>query len=370
MRQELAAAQRAGHIVPRIDACASAVARLADCTRERTVAEGEASSKADVVNTAEQRAARATADAEPCADIARQIRALDDEIKGDLARRAVLMGELDGYGRSVPVARSRAADARARADRARAATDAAHAARENARVLLGASGFDATVQHQVEELWTTVVQVRAADAELARLADTRQQHQAAFQRAQRLAASRDTALALATDAAATASAAERAAATALEQGQARFQAVVVRGQLHAGDACPVCLQTVVLMPPQEPVPELEALTAAREQARAHAGEAQRALRVAAEARAAASAGVDSERHALDAASATFDQKTTERRVLGSRIRRGAHRRNRRGTGHGCVRGGRGAAHGVARRQGVARPRSRGAEGGGSRRRRR
>lgn len=71
-RDELTAARRAAHIVPRIEACASANARLAAATRERTAAEAAALSRTDAERVAGQHAAQATVDAEPCADLARQ----------------------------------------------------------------------------------------------------------------------------------------------------------------------------------------------------------------------------------------------------------------------------------------------------------
>lgn len=315
---ELTAARRAAHIVPRIEACASAAAHLAAVSRERIAAAAAASSRTGAVHAAEARAARAIADAEPCAELARQIRALD-EITGDLARRTVLQRELDGFGRSLPAARSCSAEARTRADQARAASESGRAVLEDARVALAGSGFDAVEQHQLDELWTTVVQVRSADDELARQADARQRLEVELQRAKRLAATQNKAWTLATDAAAAATDAERVATAALEQGQARFQAAAVSEHLHLGEACPVCLQTVVLMPPQQSVPELEALAAAREQARTNLTVAQRALQEAGAKRATAAAGGDSAHQALDTASAAIDLKATDRRVLLARI---------------------------------------------------
>ncbi|MEQ1730151.1 MAG: SbcC/MukB-like Walker B domain-containing protein, partial [Vicinamibacterales bacterium] len=168
-------------------------------------------------------------------------------------------------------------------------------------------------------VWTTVVQLRSADDELARLADARQRLEVDLHRTPRLAAAQDKAQAVATDTASRAADADRVATAALDEGQTRFQAAAVRAHLHTGEACPVCLQTVVLMPPPQSVPELDALGAARDQARTNLGTTQRALHVAGEKRAAAAASVDSARQARDAASAAFDQKATEQRVLLARI---------------------------------------------------
>ena len=318
MRDELTAAGRAAQLVPRIEACASAQARVAAAIRERTAAEGAASSRTAAVEAAEQQVALATADAEPCAGLARQLRALD-EITGDLSRREVLKKELDGYTRSQPAARTRSAAAWAKADQAIAGRNAAAAALDAARAALADAGFDAAEERQLDELWTTVVQVRAADEELARLDAARQRLAVDLQRAERLAATEDTALALARDAAAAAVEAEREATAALELGQTRFQAAAVREHLHPGEACPVCLQTVVLMPPQQSVSELDALGAAREQARVSLSAAQRALQAAGEKRAAAAAGVDSARRGLDAGTAAFDHTATGRSALVARI---------------------------------------------------
>ncbi|MEQ1731199.1 MAG: SMC family ATPase, partial [Vicinamibacterales bacterium] len=135
IRNELTAARRAAHVVPRIETCASAEARLAEASRERTAAAAAASSGTDAVRAAEQRAAHATADAEPCAALARLIRALD-EITGDLSRRRVLQRELDGDSRSLLAARARSAEAGARADQSRASAAAASAALAEAHVAL------------------------------------------------------------------------------------------------------------------------------------------------------------------------------------------------------------------------------------------
>lgn len=318
MRDELTAAGRAAHLVPRIEACASARARLTEATRERTAAEAAALSRTAAVEAAEQHMAHATVDAEPCAGLARQLRALD-EITGDLSRREVLKKELDGYTRSLPAARTRSAASSAKAAQATAARSAAVAALDAARAALADTGFDAAEERRLDELWTTVVQVRAADEELVRLDAARQRLSVDLQRAERLAATEDTALALGRDAAAAAAEAEREATAAHEQGQTRFQAAAVREHLHLGEACPVCLQTVVLMPPQQSVPELDALGAAREQARVSLSAAQRALQAAGEKRAAAAAGVDSARRVLDAGTATFAHTATGRNALLARI---------------------------------------------------
>lgn len=318
LRSELAAASRAAHIVPRIEACASMKARVAECRHELDAADAAAALRTNAVQIAERRLAVAATDAQQCEGIARQVRALD-EITGDLSRRDVLMRELDRYARGVPAARTRAAAARARTEQVREAVDAARAALDTARVALEGSGFDAVEERQLDEVWTTVVQVRAADAELARLAEARQRLEVECQRAQRLAATQEKALALAREAERVATEAERAATATLEHAQTRFQAAAVREHLHAGESCPVCLQTVVLMPPQQSVPELEGLAAGRDQCRVNLSTAQRALHAAAEKRATAAAGVESARRALDAAAATFDQQASARRSLLTRI---------------------------------------------------
>lgn len=317
-RDELTASRRAAHILPRIEACAAAATRVAEAERERHAASVAVAASAETVRAAESDVEGAMAGAEAAAGLAQTIRALD-EIKAALTRRQALRADLATYERTLPASRKRAAAAATADTSAREQHRAAESALAAARASLDASGFDATEQHRLDDLWTTVAQVRAGDDELSRLADGRQRLDVALQRAKRAASAEAKAFARASEAAAAAAAAERAATTALEQGQMRFQAASVRSHLHAGDPCPVCLQTVVLLPPQEPVPELQTLTLARTEARAVSDASQQALQAAAAKRAAADADAASARQALDAASATVEQKTAERQVLRARI---------------------------------------------------
>ena len=307
MRDELSAARRAAEIVPRLEVCAAAAARLQDAVRERVLVDAAVSSQNAELIAAEQRVAATSTDAAPCAELTRRIRALD-EIKGDLGRRDVLRHELDALTRSLPVSQKRAAQAAGAAGRSRTAKIAADAALVSARAILASSDFDAAEQQLLDDLWTTVVQVRSIEQELVRLRDTHQSLDAAVQRAERTRAAQEKAFAAATLASEVATAADVDAATALEQGRARNQAAAVREHLHVGDACPVCLQTVVLMPPIETVRELDGLATARDQARARLASAQTERQAAGETRATARADVDNARQSLNASSLLLQQK--------------------------------------------------------------
>lgn len=315
---ELDAARRAAQIVPRMDACAAADTRLTLAVQDLTEANRVSASVDEALAAAESRLVSAMADAAPCPDLALRIRALD-EIKGDLLRRDALRQELAGYERRVPDASTRRAAADTSARAAGELLTAAEQRRALARSALAESGFDSAEQQRLDDLWTVVVQARAADTELARLAHENQALDVECQRADRAFAAQDKAFAAAARDAAAAARADEAAGDALEQGRTRHQAAAVRAHLHTGEACPVCLQTVVLMPPSQSPPELDALIAAADQARKQVGAAQKALQAAGEKRAAARASADGARTALDSSASVRAQKQEARALLHHRI---------------------------------------------------
>ncbi|MGZ6930147.1 MAG: AAA family ATPase [Acidimicrobiia bacterium] len=163
------------------------------------------------------------------------------------------------------------AAATAARDTLAAATDglaAAATARASAEAALAAAG-DAGDLTVVQDAWRT-------RAELATRAEA---ERAALARAERLAV----------ETAATREAAE----TALDEIRAANAAVVVREHLHAGDRCPVCEQTIAVMPPAGVIADL---ADARERVRGTRDAAQRA----AETRAAAEAELVATTRDLDA----------------------------------------------------------------------
>jgi exonuclease SbcC len=96
---------------------------------------------------------------------------------------------------------------------------------------------------------------------------------------------------------------------ALEDGRDQDRAATLRAHLHAGDACPVCLQTVAEVPDTARRPELVALEKALEKADAQATKASTANRTADTALATATTKRDQAIKAADVASA----KLTDRR---------------------------------------------------------
>ena len=313
-RDELAAARRAAEIVPRLEAAAAADSRLGQAVRERDAAAAELSARNAALSAADQRAKAATANAESIVDLTLRIRALD-EIKGDLTRREAIRAALDALTRDLPVAQRLSDKAGKRVAKARTDKVSAGSTVVSASAALENSGFNAAEQHRLDEVWTTAVQVRAADDELARLTDSHGSLERAVERAAVALQTAEETYAAATQAVDAALIADHLAVSALDQGRTKHQSAAVREHLHVGETCPVCLQTVSEMPTVETVPELDALSAARDQAKERLGAAQKKLQGAAEKRAGARAGVDGANQSHDASLRLRRQKSDERAAL-------------------------------------------------------
>ena len=93
----------------------------------------------------------------------------------------------------------------------------------------------------------------------------------------------------------------RHARAALEDGRNRDRAAALRAHLHTGDACPVCMQTVSVLPADEAPPELARLEKACKEAEERAAKAGVANQKAAEALATAAAKRDEAARAAEVA---------------------------------------------------------------------
>ena len=107
----------------------------------------------------------------------------------------------------------------------------------------------------------------------------------------------------------------RRALAALEDGRNRDRAAALRAHLHTGDACPVCMQTVAVLPADEAPPELAGLEKVCKEAEGRAAKAGVANQAAAAALATASARRDEAAKAAEVATT----KAADR-ALGSRQR--------------------------------------------------
>ncbi len=257
-RAELEAARAAAGVVPRIDASRLATERAASATSELQQAETALARARQVASDAEERVAMATAEDATRTGLAARIRALD-EIKGDLDRRDQVQRERHRLAGQMPQARQRAHSARTAAGQARDAREEAAGRVAAATTSLAILAFDPDEAQRIESVWETALQLRAVDHETVALERQHQEWQEEVARAARTLSGLDKALAGATRACEAAARAEREARAALDAARTMHQAAAVREHLHVGEACPVCLQTVVLLPPAGRAPELEAL---------------------------------------------------------------------------------------------------------------
>lgn len=320
-RAELAAARSAASVVPRVDAARDAQRRRDAATREEADARDAVAATRSAVTSAAERLAAAAAASGQVATLNQRIRALD-EIKGDLARRDAVRASIAERSQVLPKVRARAADAAASLARALAAKEQAAAARAEAQTQLAASPFEPTDERRLQEVWETAVHLRSVLADEASLAERVRESAARGAAAAGAAARADKAVQLATRDAETAATVEQAAAAAREAGRTRHQAASVREHLHPGEACPVCLQTVVLMPPLDRVPELDALDAALDQATEQLALARRAQQSAAETRASTQASLEAATHAHDALVSSAEEKAQQRAVAVATIAAG------------------------------------------------
>lgn len=313
-RAQLEGARAADGVRPRVDAAREADARLANATRERTSAEQLVAASLTAREAAAADVAKALAEAADVESLTSRIRALD-EIKGDLARKAAVRSELDVCRRSLPGTRQKAETAAARASQAHAVVADAQATVAAATRALHDAGFDADLEARLHDVWGSVATLRSVLADEQTLSGERHKADAATAAAEKALASVDTLLKAASLDADDASRAERLAADARDAGRMKHQASAVREHLHTGEACPVCLQTVVLMPPLERVPELDVLDRAHAAAKQRLADSTRAHQALGERRARALATLDAARQACDALAASLTQKAAQRRSL-------------------------------------------------------
>lgn len=310
-RGELERARRANAIVPRLEASKTATSKMeaARDTHAKVRAAGERF--AAVKCQAADRAARASEAARECDALSRRLRSLD-EIAGDVARRSQL-------GASLKSAEQKVSGAEKALTAAREAQELAHAKVRGHEVRLGElqaalDGFsvDDALLDAIEGSFESVGRARALQQEVSSLETEVASCVTERSHAERKAADSQVARDKAKSAADAADEQLAKARVALEDGRDRDRAATLRAHLHAGDACPVCLQTVAEVPDTTTRPELAALEKALERAEAQASKATSANRTADTALATATAKRDQAAKVADAASARLADR---RRIL-------------------------------------------------------
>jgi DNA repair protein SbcC/Rad50 len=300
-RTELERARRANAIVPRLEAFKAATTKMETARDSHTKASGAAERTAAAKGQAADRAAHASEAARECDALSRRLRSLD-EIAGDVARRAQL-------GDGLKSAEQQLSNAAKALTAAREAQELAHTKVRGHEVRLGelqaaldGSRVDGALLDAIEGSFESVGRAKALQQEISSLESEVASCETERSHAEGKAADSQAACDKARSAAEAADEQLAKARFALEDGRDRDRAAALRAHLHAGDACPVCLQTVAEVPDAAKRPELVALEKALEEAEAQATKATGANRRADTALATATAKRDQVVRAADAAS--------------------------------------------------------------------
>jgi DNA repair protein SbcC/Rad50 len=318
VRAELALARRAAEIAPRLEADHAAAHRAKEAVTARDKASKVCSELSDRQASAEANALAASKSAEQCEAMSERIRRID-EMKGDLERRQILTTEVEGLTQAIPVTRNNADETQGRLKAAQAAVHAAQVSLQERRTAVDATVYDGAQDALIESLWTRVVQTRAISEEIERLEREHQKLVAAVGQAEVHEAVVRQAQVQALAAASEASVAAAAAGIALDEARTRHRAAALRSHLHAGESCPVCLQTVARVPAIDAPPELDTLTRKRNAAETHQHATEQASQKAAQILAAAEASLAGAVAARDSSAATTRERVGARNQLNAAI---------------------------------------------------
>lgn len=309
-RVELDMARRASAILPRLEAFKDSQARLASARsaleKATTVAERASQARSE----AAQRAERASAAARECDALSSRLRRLD-EIAGDVGRQTELAASLEASKRKVTAAEQALKAAREREGVARKEVQHQEAHLRDLQAASDSFSVDEDLLAAIEGNFESVGKAKALQQEISSLESE----------AERLDAERAGAEGREEDARAACDRAQSAADAAnqrlqearatLEDGRDRDRAAALRAHLHAGDSCPVCLQTVVKVPEAAAAPELALLEAALKKAQEQASRADKANQTAAAALAKALAKREQAVKAAEAVAAKLTERRTD-----------------------------------------------------------
>jgi DNA repair protein SbcC/Rad50 len=304
-RRELKDARRAAEVLPRLEALQTATGHVTRAAEAHNAATRSAASLKKTRDVAAKAFAAAQTSAQAINDLTERLRRLDG-IAGDLATRQ----ELDAMLRKMPAHIDAAAKelktARDAEETARTTTQKLEARLDDVRQAYDGLQFDETLHARLDAVRDDVMHAKALLRERDSAAADARSCVSAHVEAQRNGTAAKAAEDEARERKETAERAAQAALAALEDGRTRHRAATLRAHLHAGDNCPVCLQTVDVVPPLVGSPELDTLEAAARIAAEQATAAAVAWQTAALAHATASmreAEADKARRAASAKSA-------------------------------------------------------------------
>lgn len=309
-RVELENARRASAIKPRLEAFRDATTKMASAQEVHQNALGVNERASRVRNEAAERSKAAIDAARECDDLSLRVRRLD-EISGDIERRADLTARL----RSMPE-QLEAADGvlRTSQDVVSAERQKAHAEESrlhDLRTAYESIAFDGDLLRSLEATVEQVFRARALQEEITALTADAKERTKARDAAETGAARAESAHRTAHSDAESSAEALRHARAALEDGRNRDRAAALRAHLHTGDACPVCMQTVAVLPADEAPPALARLEKACKEAEERGERAGVAKQTAAEALAKASAKRDEAGRAKEVATAKAADRASD-----------------------------------------------------------
>lgn len=258
LREELEQARRASPIVPRMEALKAASLRVEAATTAYTKARKATERASGIKDKTAACAAQASEAAKECVELSARLRRLD-EISGEVSRQAQLATGLQAVGKLLSASEKALQTARRAEEAARDTVHDQERRLRDVQEVLNGSTVDDVLLDAIEGRFASVATAEAIRDEVASLeaslADSEAERSDAEGKAATARAARDKAQSDADAAEETLSSAR----AALDAGRDSDRAAALRAHLHAGDACPVCLQIVTEIPPAGACPELAAL---------------------------------------------------------------------------------------------------------------
>ena len=299
-RVELENARRASAINPRLEAFRDATTKMASAQEVHQNAIGVDGRASKARNEAAERSEAAIDAARECDDLSQRVRRLD-EIAGDIERRTDLSARLQSMPKQLEAADGvlRASQDAVSAERQK--THAEESRLQDLRTAYESIAFDEDLLRSLEATAEQVFRAKALLEEINALTVEAKERAKARDVAETRAAKSEAAHRTAHADAESCAEALRQASAALEDGRNRDRAAALRAHLHTGDACPVCMQTVAVLPADEAPPELARLEKGCKEAAERAARAGVANQTAAEALATASAKRDEAARAAEVA---------------------------------------------------------------------
>ena len=271
-RVELENSRRALAIKPRLEAFRDAATKMASAQEAHQTAIGVEEQASKSRKGAAERSEAAIDAARECDDLSLRVRRLD-EIAGDIERRADLSARLESMPQQLEAADGvlRASQEAVSAERQKAHAEESRL--QDLRTAHESIAFDEGLLSSLEATVEQVFRAKALQEEINALTVEAKERAQARDTAETRAAKSEAAHRTAHSDAESCAEALRRARAALEDGRNRDRAAALRAHLHTGDACPVCMQTVAVLPADEAPPELAGLEKACKEAEGRAAKA-------------------------------------------------------------------------------------------------